>query len=58
MTEKNGFNVDQFQAMVAGVQQQPEAGKLTFRASYTWKGGFAGDARLETIEQLGQPLPA
>jgi len=41
---------------VAAVQQQPEAGKLTFRASYAWKGGFAGDARLEAIEQLGQSI--
>ena len=57
MAAKNGFNVDEFQAMVAAVQQQPEAGKLTFRASYAWKGGFAGDTRLETIEQLGQPIP-
>ena len=57
MAEKNGFNVDEFQAMVAAVQQQPEAGKLTFRASYAWKDGFAGDTRLETIEQLGQPIP-
>jgi uncharacterized OsmC-like protein len=57
MAEKNGFNVDEFQAMVAAVQQEPEAGKLTFRASYAWKDGFAGDTRLETIEQLGQPIP-
>jgi uncharacterized OsmC-like protein len=56
MAEKNGFIVDQFQALVAAVQQQPEAGKLTFRASYAWKGGFAGDTQLETIEQLGQPI--
>jgi uncharacterized OsmC-like protein len=57
MAEKNGFNVDELQAMVAAVQQQPEAGKLTFRASYAWKDGFAGDTRLETIEQLGQHIP-
>ena len=57
MAEKNGFNVDELQAMVAAVQQQPEAGKLTFRASYAWKDGFAGDTRLETIEQLGQQIP-
>ena len=57
MAEKNGFNVDEFQAMVAAVQQEPEAGKLTFRASYAWKDGFAGDTRLETIEQLGQHIP-
>lgn len=56
MAEKNGFNVDQFQATVAAVQQQPEAGKLTFRAGYTWNGGFAGDARLEAIDQLGQSI--
>jgi hypothetical protein len=56
MAEKNGFNVDEFQAMVAAVQQEPEAGKLTFRASYAWMDGFAGDTRLETIEQRGQPI--
>jgi uncharacterized OsmC-like protein len=57
MAEKNGFNVDQFQELVAAVQQEPEAGKLTLRASYAWKDGFAGDARVEIIEQLGQPIP-
>jgi putative redox protein len=56
MAEKNGFNLEEFQAMVAAVQQEPDLGKLTFRASYAWKDGFAGDTQLETIEQLGQPI--
>lgn len=50
----NGFDLDALQDTVRTMQQQPEAGKVTFRGSTTWAGGPAGDGRAEEMEQLGQ----
>lgn len=54
--ELNGWNLEQFQATVAAVQEQPEAGKLTFRTRTRWDAGFGVDGRTEEIEQLGQVM--
>lgn len=55
-TTLNGWNTAAMAAAVAGVKQQPEAGKLTWRGSVTWDGGFGMDAKTETIEQMGQVI--
>lgn len=52
----NGWELDQFQATVAAVKEQPEAGKLTFRTRTTWDAGFGVEGRTEEIEQLGQVM--
>lgn len=57
MTDRNGFDADQFRATVDAIREQPEAAKLKFQASYAWAGGLAGDAKLETVEQLGRTIP-
>src|SRR3990172_4896492 len=41
----NGIDLGQLQATVEAVKETPQAAKLTFRSSYRWDGGFAGDAR-------------
>lgn len=53
----NGWDVEAMNAAVEGVRQQPEAGKLTWRSSVTWDGGFGMDARTDAIEVLGQSIP-
>jgi uncharacterized OsmC-like protein len=52
----NGIDLGQLEATVEAVKETPQAAKLTFRAGYRWDDGFAGDAELGEIEQLGQRL--
>ena len=52
----NGWNVQEMTEAVEGVQQQPEAGKLSWRGTVTWDGGFGLDVRTREIEQLGQTM--
>lgn len=52
----NGIDVGQLEATVKAVKETPQAARLTFRSSYRWDGGFAGDAHLGEIEQLGRRI--
>lgn len=54
--ELNGWNVEEFQQTVAAVEENPEAGKLTWRSHVSWDAGFGLDARSDEIEQLGQVI--
>lgn len=54
---RNGWNLEQFSETVKAVQENPEAGKLKFRARFEWDRHFAGDARTDSIEQMGQTIP-
>lgn len=54
--ELNGWNLDEFQETVDQVEQNPEAGRLTWRASVDWDAGFGLDARTREIEQLGEVI--
>lgn len=52
----NGWDLGALNGAVEAVRQQPEAGKLTWRGSVTWDGGFGMDARAEEIEMLGHSI--
>lgn len=52
----NGWDVAAMEEAVAGVRQQPEAGRLTWRSRVDWDGGFGLDVRTRAIEQLGEVM--
>lgn len=54
--ELNGWDLEQFQQAVATVDENPEAGKLTWRTHATWDSGFGLDVRTDEIEQLGEVI--
>ena len=56
-TQLNGWSVEGMTEAIDGVRQQPEAGKLTWRNTVHWDGGFGLDVRAREIEQLGEVLP-
>lgn len=55
-TTLNGWDVEQMQAAIDMVAQQPEAGALTWRSHVTWDAGFGLDVRTDSIEQLGERM--
>lgn len=55
-TTVNGWDVEQMQAAIDMVAQQPESGALTWRSHVTWDSGFGLDVRTDSIEQLGEQL--
>ena len=52
----NGWDVEAMAAAVKGVEEQPEAGLLTWRGRATWDGGFGLDVHTHEIEQLGEVM--
>lgn len=52
----NGWDLDSFEETVETVRENPEAGKLTFRSSHRWDGGFAVEGHPREIEQLGETI--
>lgn len=52
----NGWDLEAFQEAVTMVDEQPEAGLLTWRGHVTWDGGFGLDARTDEIRQLDQRM--
>lgn len=54
--ELNGWDLDEFEATVGAVQENPEAGRLTWRSRVDWDAGFGLDVRTDEIEQLGQVM--
>lgn len=55
-TKLNGWDVEAMTEAVEGVEQTPEAGKLTWRSQVAWDGGFGLDVRTREIEQLGEVM--
>ncbi len=53
-TELNGWNLDAMKEAVETIKQQPEAGKLAWRSSLEWDGGFGLDIQTDEIQQLGE----
>lgn len=56
-TQMNGWDLDDFQGAVKMVEDDPQAGKLTWRSHVEWDAGFGVDVRTDGIEQLGQVMP-
>ena len=55
-TTLNGWDVEALTQAIAMVQEQPEAGLLTWRGRSIWDGGFGLDVRTREIEQLGEVM--
>jgi hypothetical protein len=50
-TTLNGWDVEATTQAVTMVEEQPEAGLLTWRGRSIWDGGFGVDVRTREIEQ-------
>ena len=57
--ELNGWNLEQFQSVVSGkmVEENPEAGRLSFQTRKKWDDGFGVDGHTEKIGMLDQTIP-
>ncbi len=55
-TKLNGWDLEEFQATVETVKEQPEAGELIWRSRAEWDAGFGLDVHTEEIEQLGEVI--
>jgi uncharacterized OsmC-like protein len=55
-TKLNGWDLEQFKNTIAAVEENPEAGKVTWRGHVAWDGHFGLDAHADEIEQLGQVI--
>lgn len=53
----NGWDVDAMQEAIKMVEEQPDAGLLTWRGCATWDGGFGLDVHTREIEQAGEVMP-
>ena len=56
ITELNGWELSSVKETVDAVENQPEAGKLTWRCHVNWDGGFGLDVHTMEIEQLDQVM--
>jgi len=56
ITARNGVNVDQLMATIGAVQQDPNVGALTFKASSTWRSGARNDGEIKDFVHAGQPV--
>lgn len=52
----NGWDVDAMTEAIEGVQEQPDTGRVTWRATVNWDGGFGLDVHTRSIEQAGHQL--
>lgn len=55
-TTLNGWDVEEFQQTAKAVEEQPEAGLVTWRGHVEWDGAFGMDAHADEIEQLGEVI--
>lgn len=53
----NGWNTEAVEEAMATVDRTPEAGRLTWRSTAVWDGGFGLDVRTREIVQLGESMP-
>jgi uncharacterized OsmC-like protein len=56
-TKLNGWIVEDVADAIAMIDENPEAGTLTWRSRAVWDGGFGLDVRTQEIEQLGESMP-
>ncbi len=55
ITARNGVNVDQLVATIGAIQQDPNVGAFTFKASSTWRSGAHNDGEIKDFVHAGQP---
>ena len=55
-TTLNGWDVEAMTQAITMVEEQPEAGLLTWRGRSIWDGGFGLDVHTREIEQLGEVM--
>lgn len=55
-TRLNGWIVEDVAGAISMIDENPEAGKLTWRSTAVWDGGFGLDVRTQEIEQLGDSM--
>ena len=55
VTARNGVNVDQLIATIGAVQQDPNVGAMTFKASSTWRSGANNVGEIKDFIHAGQP---
>lgn len=51
-TVLNGWDVEEMNEAVEGVEREPESGRLTWRSTVRWDAGFGLDVRTREIRQL------
>ncbi len=54
ITARNGVNVDQLVATIGAVQQDPNVGAFTFKASSTWRSGARNEGEIKDFVHAGQ----
>ena len=55
ITARNGVNVEQLIATIGAVQQDPNVGAFTFKASSTWRSGARNEGEIKDFVHAGQP---
>lgn len=56
ITARNGVNVDQLVATIGAIQQDPNVGAFTFKASSTWRAGARNEGEIMDFVHAGQPV--
>ena len=54
ITARNGVNVEQLIATIGAIQQDPNVGAFTFKASSTWRSGARNDGEIKDFGHAGQ----
>jgi len=54
ITARNGVNVDQLIATIGAIQQDPNVGAFTFKASSTWRSGARNDGEIKDFVHAGE----
>jgi uncharacterized OsmC-like protein len=55
ITARNGVNVEQLIATIGAIQQDPNVGAFTFKASSSWRSGAHNDGEIKDFVHAGQP---
>ena len=55
ITARNGVNVDQLVATIGAIQQDPNVGAFTYKASSTWRSGAHSTGEIKDFVHAGQP---
>lgn len=56
MASLNGWDMNEMEAAIEAVRENPEAGELTWRERVSWDGGFGLDVRTREIRQLEETM--
>jgi uncharacterized OsmC-like protein len=54
ITARNGVNVEQLVATIGAVQEDPNVGAFTFKASSTWRSGARNDGEIKDFVHAGR----